>query len=363
MFGINLIYNMGVRYYYTVLVASAQYHGSEALTYSSSVDMGEVAIRALVLVPMQKQAVLGVITGRATKPRFATKDILEVFDVPPLPAQLLALATWIQGYYPAPLGMVTQQILPSALSLKTIAETAGMTSDLAVQTHELPPLTAEQSTALEQMRQPDTYLLHGDTGTGKTRVYVELALRALAAGKSSIILTPEIGLTSQLAASFRAVFGERVVVVHSQLTAKARQQTWLRIIKSTSPVIVLGPRSALFSPVARLGLIVVDESHEPSYKQEQAPHYHAVRVASQLANAHEASLVLGSATPPIIDYYIAQQKHKQILRMRQMAAGSVTPADPHALSRLSRNGAGAVGRGNATIMSSPGGLPSARERS
>jgi primosomal protein N' (replication factor Y) len=318
-----------MKHYSTVLVSSPQYHGAEALTYASD---SEVPLRSLVLVPMQKQAVLGVVTSHTGRPRFVTKDILEVFALPALPQHLLSLAKWIGEYYPAPLGMITQQIMPNVLSLKTIAETPGLTSPPPLETTKLPSLTREQRATLARIDKPDTYILHGDTGTGKTRVYIELARRAVGAGTSAIILTPEIGLTSQLAANFRSVFGDRVIVVHSQLTPKSRQQTWLRIIKSTEPLIVLGPRSALFSPLADIGLIVVDESHEPSYKQEQAPHYHAVRVASQLAAAHQATLLLGSATPPITDYYIAEQKHKPILRMRQLAAGHTTTSELGAFS-------------------------------
>lgn len=307
-------------YYYTILVASAQYHGGEALTYTSN---DKLVAHCLVLVPLQKQAVIGVITGEVAQPKFVTKAILEAYAVPVLPAELLRLGDWIAHYYPAPLGTLVQQILPNLLSSKLILETHGLTIESPISTEQLPPPTAEQTAMLHQMKQPNTYILHGDTGTGKTRIYIELALAAVTRGQSAIILTPEIGLTSQLAASFRAVFGTRVIVVHSQLTPKTRQQTWLRIIKSTVPLIVLGPRSALFSPLTKVGLIVVDESHEPAYKQEQTPHYHAVRVASQLARLHPgASLVLGSATPPITDYYIAEQKHKPILRMRELATNS-----------------------------------------
>jgi len=312
-----------VKQYYTVLVASQQYHGTEALTYSSDSD---VPLRAVVRVPMQRQSILGVVTGTTGKPRFATKDILEVFGLPALPAELVALAEWILAYYPAPMGMVTQQIVPASLTVKTIGETGGLSEDIAPVTSQLPPLTAEQALALQTMSERDTFVLHGDTGTGKTRVYIELALAAVGAGRSAIVLTPEIGLTSQLAGSFRAVFGERVVLVHSQLTPKARQQTWLRILRSSVPLIVLGPRSALFSPLPRIGVIIVDESHEPAYKQEQAPHYHAVRVASQLAHLHQASLILGSATPSITDYYIAEMKGKPIIRMTAQATGGYTEA-------------------------------------
>ena len=305
-----------MKIFYTILVASAQYHGTEALTYSSD---RQLPLRSIVLVPLQKQAVLGIVTGVSVKPRFATKDILDAYNVPPLPIHLIKLAEWIGSYYPAPLGMIVQQIVPAFLSAKLITENVCIATDIPITADSLPRLTAEQSTALQIMKNTNTYLIHGDTGSGKTRVYIEMVTLAIISGRSAIVLTPEIGLTSQLAASFRAIFGSRVVLVHSQLTPKARQLTWLRIVTSKIPLIVLGPRSALFSPLPNIGIIVVDESHEPAYKQEQAPHYHAVRVASQLAHLHKASLILGSATPSITDYYIAEQKHKPIIRMIQQA--------------------------------------------
>jgi primosomal protein N' (replication factor Y) (superfamily II helicase) len=303
-------------FYYTVLVGSAQYHGNEALTYScpDKLEMGSV-----VKVPLQRTSALGVVTSSVTQPTFKTKDILETYDLPPLPISLVQMVTWLRLYYPAPLGATTQAILPGQLTQKHIESIAGITEPIAVHDQDLPPLTAEQSDVLQRMDQPDTYILHGDTGTGKTRVYVELAKRNIADGRSVIVLTPEISLTSQLAASFQQVFGKRVVVVHSGLTPAARQKVWLQILRSTEPLIVLGPRSALFSPISDVGLIVIDESHEPAYKQESAPHYHATRVASQLTHLHNGSLVLGSATPSVGDYFVAQQKNKPILRMTRSA--------------------------------------------
>jgi primosomal protein N' (replication factor Y) len=276
---------------------------------------------------MQRYAITGLIVGSVPKPQFKTKDLLHIFDLPPLPEELYKLTEWLRAYYPAPLGVVAQQILPGSFVAKTLSETTGLTDMPDLTSTDLPPLTPDQVAILHQISKPDTYLLHGDTGTGKTRVYIELTRRSLAADKSAIILTPEIGLTSQLAANFRQVFGERVVVVHSQMTPKMRLQSWLKIIRSTVPLVVLGPRSALFSPLPNIGLIVVDEAHEPAYKQEKAPHYHASRVASQLARLHEATLVLGSATPSVGDYYVAERLAKPILRMTHMAAAS------HAQSR------------------------------
>lgn len=302
--------------YYKVLVGSAQYHGNEALTYSYD---SELPLNAIVRVPLQKMSALGIVIQKVSEPAFPTKNILEAYDLPALPATLPKLVQWLREYYPAPLGATTLAVLPSQLNPKYFSEIPVLQKPVEIQASSLPALTAEQNSVLASITKPDTYILHGDTGTGKTRVYIELARRSIADKKSVIILTPEISLTSQLAQSFQNVFNDRVVVVHSGLTPKARQFTWLKILQSTEPLIVLGPRSALFSPVSSVGLIVVDESHEPAYKQEQAPHYQAVRVASQLAQLHQATLILGSATPSISDYFIAEQKNKTILRMHESA--------------------------------------------
>ncbi len=161
--------------------------------------------------------------------------------------------------------------------------------------------------------------MHGDTGSGKTRVYIELALQTIRANRSAIILTPEIGLTAQLQRTFADIFGDSVVVTHSDMTPAARRQVWLRIAAADKPVIVIGPRSAVFAPVDNLGLIVMDEAHDSAYKQEQAPYYQTSRVAAQLANLHQAHFVMGTATPLVADYFTFQQKGLPILRMAQPA--------------------------------------------
>ena len=298
-------------HYVEVLVADVSYHGQEALTYRAQRPLERGAI---VMVPLRAQQVLGVVVAKVKKPVFATKDIIAAPTIPALPPQALNLMHWMHEYYPGPWGAVTQHFLPRQLPKKPLdpVATTGATSTL-------PPLTAEQIQALAAITAPGMHILHGETGTGKTRVYIELARRALDAGRSSIILTPEIGLTSQLGADFRAVFGSRVVVLHSRLTDATRQRIWLQLLQSSEPVIVIGPRSALFSPIGNIGLIVVDEAHETAYKQDQAPYYHASRVASKLAKLHGAVAVLGSATPLVQDYYVAEQKKRPIIRMSETA--------------------------------------------
>lgn len=302
-------------FYHYVWVRSNRYHGSEPLTYASD---QRLATGQIVRVALQKEHVLGVVSGVTSKPRFQTKPIDAVLDVPPLPNHLLKLAEWMLEYYPAPLGIMTQQLIPATFSETSLHHPVA--HDLSAPDYsQLPPLTDEQTAALEQMQSTDTYIVHGRTGSGKTRLYIECAEQAIERGESVIILTPEISLTGQLAANVRAVFDDRVVVMHSNQSPNERQQAWLRCLRSEEPLVVIGPRSALFSPLAKIGLVIIDESHEAAYKQEQSPQYLTGRVAAMLATIARCSLILGSATPSIADYYIAKQKQKPIILLEQLA--------------------------------------------
>lgn len=303
--------------YYRVSVANSKYHGDHSLTYQSA---DELLPGTLVEVPLQRQIVLGFIVESATKPSFTARDIRRSFtDVPPLPKPYLKLHQWMAGYYPAPLGITTQLFVPKSIPTRDSKKVAKTTTKPSV--IDLPPLTKEQQKTISSIDAPGSYLLYGETGSGKTRVYIELAQRAMQAGKSSVILTPEISLTSQLSQSFARVFNTKhLVILHSQLTEAERRTIWLRLLSNEHPFIVIGPRSALFSPLASIGLIAIDEAHEFTYKQENAPHYHASRVASKLANLHQAQLILGSATPSVEDYFVMTAKQRPILRMEHIAA-------------------------------------------
>src|SRR5207248_7079943 len=148
------------------------------------------------------------------------------------------------------------------------------------------------------------FLLHGVTASGKTEVYLRVAAAAVARGLGVIVLVPEIALTAQVVARFVARFGERVALLHSALSAGERYDEWRRVLDGVADVVV-GSRSALFAPLDRLGLIVVDEEQEPSYKQESAPRYHAVDAALELGRLSGAAVVLGSATPRVTTFYAA----------------------------------------------------------
>lgn len=175
-----------------------------------------------------------------------------------------------------------------------------------------PPLTAEQEAALAEIErrlasaQPERLLLHGVTGSGKTEVYLRAAATALARGRTAIVLVPEIALTPQIVTRFADRFGDTVAVLHSKLTAAERRDEWHRLRTGEARVCV-GPRSAVFAPLEQVGLIVVDEEHDPSYKHEGDPRYDARRVAAKRAQDAGALLLCGSATPRPESYRALQR--------------------------------------------------------
>jgi primosomal protein N' (replication factor Y) len=306
--------------YYLVLVASMQFHGQAGLTYCSDQT---IAVGSVVSVPLRNRLVLGIIEKKVLKPKFATKEITEIFPLPVLPDEIITTLQWLKSYYPATLGSIVQLFMPKSLSLKDIEAINEPTGPLAIKSQRisLPPLNNEQLAVMKALGKSGSYILHGDTGSGKTRIYQEFSKNCIKLGKSVIILTPEISLTSQLSKNFMDNFNSQVMLVHSQLTPKQRRETWLKTLVSTKPLIIIGARSAIFYPLKNIGAIIIDEAHEPAYKQEQSPYYQTVRVASKLVGLHRATLILGSATPSIVDYFIAQQKKSQILRMQESAAG------------------------------------------
>jgi primosomal protein N' (replication factor Y) len=306
-------------HYYEVFVADARFRGDRALTYAYENTL--IKMQA-VTVPLRSRMVTGFIVKEVQKPTFDTKPIKTILSDEPLPVHVLNLAKWISEYYACSLGEALRQFAPSKPTLRkqesTELEIPQEFSQLELKT----ALTAEQSATIKAITDSTstTLLLHGNTGTGKTRVYLELAHRILDKGRSVLLLTPEIALTPQLTNAARKILGNRVVVLHSRLTQAKRKDIWLKILEAKEPVVIVGPRSALFSPVHNLGLVVLDEAHEPAYKQDQSPRYHAVRVASQIGSLTGAKVVLGSATPALTDYYVARE-HNAVIRMKQRAIG------------------------------------------
>ncbi len=203
-----------------------------------------------------------------------------------------------------------------------------------------PALNARQAEALQALTGPDAagpWLLYGVTGSGKTEVFLGAAHAALASGRQVCVLVPEIGLTPQLVGRFRARFGDRVAVLHSGLTGSDRLTHWRRIRAGEAPVVV-GARSALFAPFRDLGLVVVDEEHDDSYKQDDGVRYHARDLAVVLGRRHGAAVVLASATPSLESWHNARQGRYRELRLPERAT-------PRPVPRIERVGLREVPKG------------------
>jgi len=298
-----------------VMVSSPRSVINKPLTYSSK---EKLHVGQIVRVPVAKKVLNGVVVKLSKKPRFVTKPILKILDAK-VTKHHITLARNIAKYYATPLSVCFALIIPKGAQTKR-RETK--TNQNKHGTMQMQPLTKDQKQALELLNNSpvdQTSILHGKTGTGKTRVYLELAKTARENNQGSIILIPEIGLTTQLIDEVRTVFND-VFVMHSKMTLAERHLQWMAIEKSDTPI-VLGPRSALFTPVRKLGLVVIDESHDQSYKQDQTPKYNALRVARLLCNSTGSRLVLGSATPLIDDVYVARQRSIPIVTMSQLATG------------------------------------------
>ncbi len=283
----------------------------ELLTYSFAGLIGQGAI---VKIPFGHREKLGVVMRQTQQPSFATKPIISVIEEN-VPTELLRLAEWMSEYYASRLPVVLQTILPKGLEKSRRIKP--LTRQRVMRTSQTFTLNVDQKNAVEKILNADTitHLIHGVTGSGKTRVYQELAKKMLIDQRSVIVLVPEISLTPQLAAEFETL-SENVLVLHSGLGEAERHTTWKMLGSTTKPWIVVGPRSALFSPLSNLGLIIIDECHEPSFVQDSQPKYSALRVARKRAELSPGTkLVLGSATPLITDYAVAVATKTPILKL------------------------------------------------
>lgn len=296
--------------YYLIAPAKTFHSSDNLLTYSSETPL---EIGQIVEIPLGRQSTIGIVVKNTTQPDFDTKSITKIIYEQPLPKKLVDALFWLSSYYRCPLSTVIQAALPRGITKNRRGKLPEAPNITPIDN----PLNSAQRAAIRAIEEnpANTILLHGITGSGKTNIYIELCARTLAKNQSVILLVPEIALTSQLVRNFQQHF-KNITLLHSNLTESLRHQLWEKILTDNQPQVIIGPRSALFAPVQDLGLIIIDEAHEPAYHQEQNPKYSASLLAGKLAKT-----VLGTATPLISDYYLCKS-HNAIVEINQLAIES-----------------------------------------
>ena len=298
----------------------------DCYTYSVPDSLSVPVPGTRVVVPLMKKEVRGIVLREHTEPVEESllskiRPILSVSETAPaVSKEQLALWQWMNEYYLCSLGEVMSAALPNGLDKRLLNPPKRSRNVLKPYTGPIEPahtLSAAQQKAADEIgtfwsEGKDIVLLHGVTSSGKTDIYIHLIEAQLAAGKNVLYLVPEIALTTQLTSRLQAVFGDRLLVYHSRLTDAEREQRYKQISafsnQHSENFVVIGARSAIFLPIPDVGLVIVDEEHDPSYKQaEPAPRYHARAAAIMLAQTHQAKVLLGSATPSVESYYLAQK--------------------------------------------------------
>ena len=262
------------------------------------------------------------------------RPIIAIFENAPVVShEQLALWQWISSYYMCTLGEVMAAALPEGLDKRLANPPKRRRSTIAPYSGPIEPahpLTPAQQKSADECETfwntgKDIVLLNGVTSSGKTDIYIHLIQAQLDAGKNVLYLVPEIALTTQLTTRLQTIFGDKLTVYHSRFTDAEREQLYYAAAK-TEPHVVIGARSAVFLPIPNIGLVIVDEEHEPSYKQaEPAPRYHARNAAIILAKEHGARVLLGTATPSLESFYLAQKGIYGLVQLTERFGGVELP--------------------------------------
>lgn len=316
----------------------------DCYTYSVPDGFSIPAPGTRVIVPLMKKEVRGVVLRVHTEPIDPSwiakiRPISSIADTAPsVSPEQLALWQWMSSYYMCTLGEVMAAALPGGLDKRLTNPPKRRRTSIAPYTgpvessHALSEIQDKSVDEIETFWSSgrDIVLLHGVTSSGKTDIYIHLIEKQLAAGKNVLYLVPEIALTTQLTSRLQCIFGDRLIVYHSRFTDAEREQRYSHIahlpLSGSDNFVVLGARSAIFLPIPNMGLIIVDEEHDPSYKQaEPAPRYHARAAAIMLAKTHRAKVLLGTATPSIETYYLAQKGVYGLVRLTERYGGVELP--------------------------------------
>jgi len=308
----------------------------------------EVTVGRRVLVPFGKgnKPIFGVVVDITDTADYdpaklkAINSVPDDFDV--LTADTLALALWMKDKYYCLLASAIRAITPNAKANGKFPTTRRKVNKALKGTPPAVHLTEAQQVTVKEILQGGNFLLHGVTGSGKTEVYLHVIEEVLKKGQDAIVLVPEIALTPQMVNLFTLRFGSKVAVTHSRLTAGERFQIW-QLAQEGEIKLVIGPRSAIFTPFKNLGLIVIDEEHEHTYHSETTPKYDTREVALKRGELTGASVVLGSATPSLESYYFAKLGKYKLLELPERI--NKTAPDVHIIDMRDE-----IRRGNASVF-------------
>lgn len=298
----------------------------EALTYrfTEPLNRGQ-----LVEVPLGRRKAKGLVLGPADKaPDFEIKNIESINnEYAALPEPFMKWLEWLAQYYIHPIGQVIQSAFPPLKKSEKQRQSKRPSVIPQLESDTALDLTEEQRTCLENISKYSnfsTHLLFGVTGSGKTEVYLRLLDNVLKSGKRGLVLVPEISLTPQLIQRFARRFGDKIAAIHSQLTDREKTNQWWDIVEGRKSILI-GARSALFCPISDLGLIIVDEEHEPSFKQDEKLKYNGRDAAVMMGKLMNCPVVLGSATPSLETWKNAQDGKYLLHTLRRRVANRSLP--------------------------------------
>ena len=312
----------------------------DCYTYSVSDGLSIPAPGTRVVVPLMRKQVRGIVLRTHSEPiapelAQKIKPVTQIISTAPVvPPEQLALWQWMSSYYMCTLGEVMSAALPSGVDQRLTNPPKRRRASIAPYSGPIEPmhaLSAAQQKCADEIEHlwhsgKRITLLHGVTSSGKTDIYIHLIQSQLNQGRNVLYLVPEIALTTQLTSRLERIFGDRLMVYHSRLTDAQREECYKKITNNQSPFVVLGARSAIFLPIPNIGLVIVDEEHDTSYKQaEPAPRYHARTAAVMLAKTHDARVLLGTATPSVESYFLALQGTYGLVSLTERFGGVELP--------------------------------------
>ncbi|WIH90146.1 primosomal protein N' [Brachyspira pilosicoli] len=302
----------------------------KVLTYKKPDDINDSLIGCRVIAPIRNRGTKGIVIEETDSldGDYKVLPITTRIDLEPICSENeFNLAKWMSRYYHSSYGEALFAALPAGNPSKK------KTTPKPIKVKQKPYLNLndEQESVLntilksiEEEKKSKSFLLHGVTGSGKTEVYLQAIKRVVDLGKQAIVILPEISLTPQTIKRFAERFEGKIAVLHSKLSPTAKYRYW-QMIRNNEIKIVIGARSAIFSPTPNLGIIVIDEEHETSYKSNETPRYHARQIAFYRKERENATLILGSATPSLESYYHALNGTIELLTLTKRAASINMP--------------------------------------